>query len=422
MNKQSYVKGYFNSGFLLKDTLASFVVFLVALPLSVGIALASGASPMSGVWGAIVGGIVVGALGGAPLQVSGPAAGLTVLVFGAIEKYGIENLFVITVIAGLLQMALSRTRCAEWITKIPHSVVDGMLSGIGVLIATSQLLVVLGASPKGSFLTNLRLIWQQLDHVNFVTLFIGAGVFILLLLWKRLPRTFSQVVPGPLVALLFFTGLLIAVEKIGGVSLQVPQLHMAGSLFEAAGFPQWQGFLNPQLFFAAVIFALVASTESLLCAVATDQLHAGPRANLRKELFAQGAGNTVSGLLGGLPITGVIVRSYANTAAGAKTRLSAMLHGVWLLVFVGAFGSLLRFIPLAAMAGLLVFVGYQLISFRQFKLLFKNSQAWAFLLTCFGCVFLDLLSGVLLGLCYVLAHGFVTQRRTQAPQQPKPRR
>jgi carbonic anhydrase len=377
---------------LKRDFLSSIVVFLVAIPLSLGIALASGAPIIAGVIAGIVGGIVVGLLGGAPLQVSGPAAGLTVLVYGVVVKFGWPTACVITMIAGLMQLALGFSRVARAALAISPAVVHGMLAGIGVVIAVAQFQVVLGGSPGSSVLNNLGRLPGHLANLNPYALALGAISIAVLLVWPKMPKQIKSI-PAPLVAVVLPTVISVA------MAMDVKRIELPKNLMSGLQFPTMpdMGLIGPILT-AALTIALVASVESLLSAVATDKMHRGPRANLDRELIGQGAANTLSGMLGGLPVTGVIVRSSANINAGAATRLSTILHGIWILLFVALAGALLQSIPLAALAGLLVHVGIKLVKLDDIKELGAHRELPAYFATLLGVVFIDLIAGVGLGL------------------------
>lgn len=374
--------------FLRADLQASLVVFLVAMPLSLGIALASGAPMMSGMIAAAVGGIVVGLVGGVPLQVSGPAAGLTVMVYSLIQTHGLAVTCAITLGAGLLQMTFGLLRIARVALAISPAVIHGMLAGIGVLIVLAQIHVVLGGSPQVSAIKNISELPGQIVDVHGPAALIGA-ITVAILVICQLPQL--RRVPGPLAGVVLAT--LIA-EVIGH---DMARIQIDGNLFDAIALPKlpdgnWDGFLG-----SVVAITLVASAESLLCAVATDKLHNGPRGNLDRELFGQGLGNAMSGLLGGLPVTGVVVRSTANISAGGKTQLSAIMHGVWIVVATVAFEPLLRHIPLAALAGLLVYVGAKLVRPHDIRELWHRGELVVYIATFSGVVFINLLAGIGIG-------------------------
>ncbi|TQM44659.1 SulP family inorganic anion transporter [Pseudonocardia cypriaca] len=384
------------------DVLASLVVFLVAVPLSLGIALASGAPLMAGLIAAVVGGVVVGLLGGSPLQVSGPAAGLTVVVAELVTRFGWQATCLITVGAGLLQIAFGYARIARYSQAIPPGVVHGMLAGIGITIALSQAHVVVGGSPPTGAMAALTELPAQVAELRPGAVLIGAATIALLLLWPRLPHR-VRVLPGALVAVIAATALAVALPD-------VPRVDLPGNLLEAITLPTllpdlpWLGIGAGML-----TIALIASVESLLSAVAVDRMQqTGPRTDPDRELIGQGAANTISGLLGGLPVTGVIVRSATNVKSGARTRASAVLHGVWVAVFGIVLVGVVELIPLAALAGLLVVVGLQLVKPEQIRAARSHGELVVYLGTVAGVLALNLLAGVAIGL--VLA-GLVMLRR-----------
>lgn len=406
-----------------RDLPASIVVFLVAVPLSLGIALASNAPVMAGIIAAVVGGVVVGAVAGAPLQVTGPAAGLVVLVFGLTERTGGDWRAVGTIIAlgGLIQLVLGAARVARLALAMSPAVVHGMLAGIGVLIALGQMHVVLGGAPQASAVANLRDLPAQLADLHGPAAGLGLLTVAVLVAWHRVPWPRLRRLPAPLVAVALATGvsLLLAapVERVdlalddhvhpvaGGVQLPDGPDAPAGDegdLLAALSLPAWPALSLWEVLGAALAVALVASVESLLCAVATDRLHGGPRARLDRELLAQGLGNTVSGLLGGLPVTGVIVRSSANITAGAETRAAAILHGVWVLLFVALLPGVIEAIPKSVLAALLVFIGVRLVDPRHARELRHHGELPVYLVTVVGVVGIDLLSGVGLGFACAL--------------------
>ena len=273
---------------LRRDLPASLVVFLVAVPLSLGIALASDAPIIAGLIGAIAGGIVTGLLAGSPLQVSGPAAGLTVVVAGFVQQFGWETMCLITACAGVLQFVLGYFKVARGALMIAPSVVHGMLAGIGITIAIAQLHVVLGGSPASSPIANLLALPARLGEINLSATLLGLMTIALLFIWKRMKNGTLKAIPGALVAVASATVVSIVLDS------PVARVDLPDTFtFTAPTMPtDWSPFL-----IAVVTVALIASVESLLCAVATDKLHTGVRSNLDKELSAQGAGNFVSGLI-----------------------------------------------------------------------------------------------------------------------------
>ena len=526
---------------LKQDFLASIVVFLVALPLCMGIAIASGVPVAAGLITGIVGGIVVGTIAGCPLQVSGPAAGLTVIIIEIVQQYGLEALGVIVLMAGAIQLLAGICRFGQWFRAVSPAVIKGMLAGIGVLIFASQFHVMIDDKPKGNGLANLvtipqamtkifaipefhsqksrqfhrRMLQQvgeihrrQIDlqgrvggeyphlhdpnleftaeqrtaaqepiariaelqqqlnaelsdivaeleeveqHLNsperaeaveqaaraalaqsqttfdalrgdnpaellaaqdtavvelqelldqlknhHIAAHLGIIAILSIVAWKFVPKKI-RVIPGPLVA--------VVVATIGAAVLKLPVFYVEipDRLWDSVLFPSWAVLAETNLstlLQSALLVAIVASAETLLCATAVDQLHHGQRTNYDRELCAQGVGNIVCGILGVLPMTGVIVRSSANIQAGGKTRLSAILHGLWLLIFVVALGFMLRQIPTASLAAILVYTGFKLVNIQAIRDLAKygKSEVLIYAATVTMIVCADLLTGVLVGI------------------------
>jgi len=378
------------------DVGASLVVFLVAVPLSLGIALASGAPIMAGLIAAVVGGVVAGLLGGSPLQVSGPAAGLTLVVAELVTRFGWQVTCLITIGAGLLQVVFGLLRVARFTAAVPPSVVHGMLAGIGLTIALAQLHVVLGGDPPTGVVASLTELPAQFGTVNPGAVVVGVLTIAVLVAWPRLPRRIPAV-PGPLVAV-------VAATVLAALVAGVPRVDLPGGLLEAITLPSlvpdgdWAGIAG-----GVLTVALVASVESLLSAVAVDRMPTkggatGPRSNPDRELLGQGAANAVSGLLGGLPVTGVIVRSAANVNAGARTRASAVLHGVWVAIFAILLIGLVEMVPLAALGGLLVVIGMALVKPADIRSARQHGELAIYLATVGGVLVLGLIEGVGLGL------------------------
>jgi carbonic anhydrase len=384
-------------GTLSSDILASLVVFLVAVPLGLGIALASGApSVLPGLIACAVGGIVAGIFGGAPLQVTGPAAGLTVIVYGLIQQFGWQTMCAITIAAGGLQVIFGSLRVSRACLAISPAVVHGMLAGIGVTITLAQLHVLLGDKPNANAWSNLKDLPHEIATLHTHSAFLGLLTIAIIIGWQYLPKKI-RLIPGALIGVVVSTIIAETAWRGGTGEQAIARVTLPEKLFDFA----WPTFptanMNAFLIAAATV-AVVASVESLLCAVATDKMHSGPRADLDKEVIGQGLTNLTSGFLGGLPVTGVIVRSSANISAGAKTRLSAILHGVWVIVFAVFFSSLITKVPLAALAGLLVHVGVRLVNFHHIKELKNHGELAVYLVTLFGVTFTNLLEGVALGI------------------------
>jgi carbonic anhydrase len=383
-------------GHLVADIPASLVVFLVALPLSLGIAAASGAPVMAGLIAAAIGGIVAGSLGGAPLQVSGPAAGLTVVVSGLVQEFGWQVTCAITAAAGIVQLLLGISRLGRAALAVSPVVVKAMLAGIGITIILQQIQVLLGAEPAGSALENLGALPVAITNVELHAALLGLTVIGILLGWKYLPAAVRRV-PGPLAAVVAGTALSVAFAP------GVQRISFEGSILDAVALPQLPEGNWRAVAFAVISMALIASIESLLSAVAVDKMHTGARTNLNRELVGQGAANILSGSLGGLPVTGVIVRSATNVEAGAATRASAVLHGIWVLAFSAIFAGLIQLIPLSVLAGLLVIIGARLIKVADIRTSLRTGDLLIYVVTVLCVVFLNLLEGVMIGLALAAA-------------------
>jgi len=523
------------TGYWRQDFLASLVVFLVALPLCMGIAIASGAPVATGLVTGIVGGLIVGFFSGAPLQVSGPAAGLTVICADVIGRFGMPALGAVVLVAGILQFVAGLLRLGQWFRAVSPAVVHGMLSGIGVLIVASQLHVMVDDRPRENGLANLisipESIWKGLplpelapkpmreSRIELLQTFgdlherqdeiargvartvthhgskelheweqdhladfdagqkqmlvdlqaavahakesppgtaenergehlresmagaiksleaaiadlearrldeseasqaqavaalgevlgnlknhdwaakVGVLSILIILGWTIIGRGKLRLIPAPLLAVLITTAL------AWYFALPVLYVEVPSDLINGLTFPSLTVLEDVplrELLIASVMMAVIASAETLLCATAVDQLQNGPRTKYDRELASQGIGNMLCGMLGALPMTGVIVRSAANVQAGAKTRKSAILHGVWLLVFVLLLTPVLRMIPTASLAGILVFTGWKLIDFKGLVRLWRESRSEAaiFLITVVVIVVEDLLIGVVTG-------------------------
>jgi carbonic anhydrase len=378
------------------DVPASLVVFLVALPLSIGIAVASGAPVVAGLIAAIVGGIVCAFVGGSPLQVSGPAAGLTVVVAELVAQFGWKATCAITAMAGVVQILLGLSRIARAALAIAPIVVHAMLAGIGITIALQQVHVLLGGDPQSNAWGNLTSLPGQLADPRWSEVLIGGLVIAVMLSWRFAPSAL-RAIPGALVAIVLAT----TVSYLPGLSTD--RIVLDESVIDAIGLPEMPQGGWGAIVLAVLTVALIASVESLLSASAVDKMHTGPRTDFNRELVGQGTANVSSGLLGGLPITGVIVRSTANVGAGAKTRASAALHGVWLLLFSVFLVNVVEMIPMAALAGLLIVIGIQLVKLAHISLARRTGELLIYALT-LGCVvFLNLLEGVLIGLVLAIA-------------------
>lgn len=401
------------------DLSASLVVFLVAVPLCLGIALASGAPLFAGVISGIVGGIIVGSISGSQVGVSGPAAGLTVIVLSAIQDLEVYPVFLAAVVvSGIIQVLLGIGRAGIIGYYFPSSVIKGMLSAIGIIIILKQIPHAFGydADPEGDLEffqpdgeNTFTELYKMLDFVSEGALIIFAISMAILILWERKFMKnikLFQVIQGPLVAVT--AGILVNLAFTGS-SLHVDETHMvslpvAGSINEF--FNQFTLFDPSAIFRKDVLIigatiAVVGSLETLLCVEATDKLDPVKRITpTNRELIAQGVGNAVSGIVGGLPVTQVIVRSSANIQSGGRTKLSAISHGVLLLVCAVFIPNILNLIPLSCLAAILIVVGYKLARPSVFKKMLSagRDEYMPFLVTIFGIIFTDLLIGIVLGL------------------------
>jgi carbonic anhydrase len=407
------------------DVSASIAVFLIALPLSLGIALATGAPLQAGLVAAAVGGIVAGRLGGCPLQVSGPAAGLTVVTADLIHRYGWRTTCAITVLAGVVQLGLGCLRVARNALAVSPAIVHGMLAGIGVTIAVAQVHIVLGGTPQSSVLANLRALPAQLARVQPAAVSVSVLTLALLLLWPRIPGRAGHLlrrVPAALVAVAGAT----AAASLSG--LAVPKVDLPSwSSHALAGLPE-----GPVLGLTAAVLTttLVCSVQSLLGAVAVDKLAAGRpdliaasagagrgvrvgRSDLDRELLGQGAANIVSGSLGGLPVAGVAVRSSANVHAGAVSRNSTILHGVLVVIAALLMVPVLEFIPLASLAALVMAVGIQMVSLHHIRTVSRHREVPVYAVTTLGVVVFGVLEGVTLGIAVAVAVALHRLTRTR---------
>lgn len=407
---------YFKRRYYLKDFLSSVVVFLVALPLAMGISLASGMPPATGLITCIVGGLIVAPIAGSRLQVSGPAAGLSVIVYEILQQHGAEKLGVIIVLAGLMQMVMGYFKLGQWFRAVSPAVVNGMLAGIGILIFASQFHVMLDDAPRSTGLMNLAGIplslFDRLTETSVTSAHIAGliGVFtiVVIILWEAIPLKQMNVIPSALVAVVSATAITAM------FNLPIKHVELPEQLFSVVKIPtHWAHFWDIDILLEAMGLALLASAETLLSAIAIDKMQPLNRTKYDKELFAQGVGNSICGMLCSLPMTGVIVRSSVNIRSGAKSRVSSFLHGLWILLLVLSFPGLLRLIPTAALAALLVYTGYKLTNFKIVKELRRADklEVAIYFITMGAIVATDLLTGVLTGvalsigkLVYMFSH------------------
>nr|WP_315183703.1 SulP family inorganic anion transporter [uncultured Flavobacterium sp.] len=404
---------------LKSDFASGLVVFLVALPLCLGIAMASGAPLFSGIISGVIGGIVVGYLSKSHISVSGPAAGLTAIILTAITDLGAFDVFLTAVfIAGLIQLALGFIKAGSISNYFPTNVIEGMLAGIGIIIILKQLPHAFGydsdfegdmAFAQADGNNTFSTLFGVLNHIQLGSIIISFVSLAILIVWDKI--TFLKklkLVPGALVAVVIgvvlneifvATGSSLAIMKEHLVSLPVPTT--LEEFKQIIVTPNFSGITNPQVWIVGLTIAIVASIETLLCIEASDRMDVHKRyTDTNVELKAQGIGNIVSSLLGGLPMTSVVVRSSANNNAGAKSKMSAIIHGVLLLVSVLTIPFILNKIPLATLAAILILVGYKLAKPATFKHFWDNGkyQFIPFIATLLAVVFMDLLKGVALGI------------------------
>jgi len=418
---------------LRSDLPASVVVFFVAVPLCLGIALASGAPLFAGLIAGIIGGIVVGAISGSALGVSGPAAGLAVIVLHAIDGLGFQAFLLAVFLSGLMQILLGMGRAGVLGYFFPSAVIRGMLAGIGLIIILKQIPHAFGydKNPEGEMQfvqpdgeTTFTQLWLMLDNIDWTAALVAFSALGILLVWDNVlakRAKFFRVVQGPLVAVLFGIAYQIgtsmwaptmALRADHLVSVPVPET--ASEFLGLFQMPDWSAIGSYAVWITALTIALVGSLETLLCLEATDKLDPHKRVTpANRELVAQGVGNTIAGAIGGLPITQVIVRSSANIQSGAISKLSAILHGVLLLVVVVSLPHVLNYVPLPVLASILFVVGFKLARPAVFRSVYRSGweQLVPFAATVFGIVFTDLLTGIGLGM--IVATVLILRRNYQ---------
>lgn len=432
-SNNSLVTGADRQSIFKADFMASLVVFLVALPLCIGIAVAVGVSPARALITGIIGGLVVGFFAGSPLQVSGPAAGLFVIVAdllinsrarfaegsgltgnaleSAAVQYSLAVLGASVFLAGVIQIVAGRLRLGQWFRAVSPAVIKGMLAGIGILILISQFHVMLdhvamwdGAKARGAFQyiatipeAILKCFSSDTSANHHLAALTGIIAIVCFVAWPHLSPKRLKFLPAALL------GIAVATIFATTTNLEVQRLEVPANMFSEVTLPtmQWSALMTDRaVLIGAVVIALVASAETLLCATAVDQMHQGPRTKYDQELTAQGVGNVLCGLVGALPMTGVIVRSSANVTSGAKTRASAIMHGCWLLIFVAAIPFVLTYIPRSALGALLVYTGFKLVKIEDIKSLWKTSRSEAgiYFATVGMILATDLLMGVIVGI------------------------
>ena len=396
-----------------QDFLASIIVFLIAMPLAIGIAIACGLPIYSGLVSGIIGGIIVGAFSGNSLQVSGPAAGLILIVANIIASQGIDKLFLIIFIVGLIQILFGLFSLGKWFRAISPAIIQGMLAGIGISIFLSQFHIMLDSKPQNTFFENIADLWNVIYNSvlpfdgsqHHHACFIGIITIGTIILWNNIPNKKLKVIPSALVAVLTAT-LLAAI-----CHLDINYINLDANFWGNTKFIQFSMFrhlFDPNILLSALIITFIASAETLLTSNAIDKMSPKSKTDYNKEIIAQGIGNSISGFVGGLPITGVIVRSAANINADAQTRLSTILHGLWILLFVTFFPQILNYIPQASLAAILVYTGYKLVDIKAAKYIYHLSKGEfaIYMITLVAILFTNLFEGILIGFGAAIAKSF----------------
>lgn len=450
-NTQSPTTSYL-SGTLRKDFVSSIVVFLVALPLCIGIAVAVGVNPARALITGIIGGLVVGFFSGSPLQVSGPAAGLFVIVadllaaqkskflgfFSGSEDaaqsgamtYALAALGLAVLLAGIIQIVAGKLMIGRWFQAVSPAVINGMLAGIGVLIMVSQFHVMLdhealwhGHKAHGGLqymATIPEAVWKCFDMAgtgpsHHLAATIGIVTIATMVLWQSLAPKKLQLIPAALLGIVLASAVAL-IWNFPLKNLDVPQ-NLLDEVSFLSSTPYWTSILaDPSIYISALVIALVASAETLLCATAVDKMRPGHKTNHDKELTAQGIGNVLCGLVGALPMTGVIVRSSANVNAGGQTRGATIMHGAWLLLFIVFLPSILTLVPRAALGALLVYTGFKLLNIKQIKELYRTgwTELGIYVTTVVLIVSFDLLVGVVAGIVLSAIKLLITFTRFEA--------
>ena len=410
---------------IVKDVPPSIVVFLIALPLSMGIARASGMPASLGLITAVVGGVIVGFLGGAPLVIAGPSAGLSVLILEWViafrtdqDPYGIVSIGMVVMLAGAIQTAAGLLKFGTYFRAVSPAVIRGMLAGIGLIIVAKQFHVMIDEDIQGSVLHNIVKIPASIvkamttggERTHYIAASIGVATLLTIVLWDRFRPAKLNVLPGAL------AGVLVATIAAAWLELPIDYVDVTGSLASYVTLPTLESLhkvVEPEIWTAAVALAFVGSAETLLCATAVSRMQPGGRTDYDRELAAQGIGNLACGVLGALPVTGVISRSSANAEAGAKTGASSIMQAIWVFLFAALFPGLLELVPESALAAILIYVGLRLVQVSTPRKMidFRTSVFVIYLATIIGIVAIDLLSGIILGfvlstgaLVYSLAH------------------
>lgn len=406
----SLIKAGISKKQLSKDILSGVIVGIVALPLAIAFAIASGVSPEKGLITAIIAGFVISAFGGSRVQIGGPTGAFIIIVFGIVQEYGVEGLTIATFMAGFLIIGLGLLKLGNYLKFIPYPLIVGFTSGIAVVIFSTQIKDFLGLeieSIPADFLDKWMVYFQHLDTINWVAVAIAVGTVVVALNFNRI----SSKIPGSLVAIVFSTLLVyffdLPVETIESKFGEIPN-KLAMPQIPNINFDIIKELIQP-----AIAIALLGAIESLLSAVVADGMIGG-RHRSNMELIAQGAGNIFSGLFGGIPATGAIARTATNVKNGGRTPIAGMVHAVFLLLVMLLFAPVAKLIPLACLAGILIVVSYHMSEWKHFKALLKSNQMDIIVLlsTFFLTVFFDLILAIQIGM--ILSSFIFMKRMSEA--------
>ena len=392
------LKNYTKEQFI-KDFISGIIVAIIALPLSIALAIASGVSPEKGLYTAIIGGFIVSLLGGSRVQIGGPTAAFVVIVYGIIQKFGIEGLFVSTIMAGIFLVIMGLLKFGSLIKYIPSSITTGFTSGIAVVLLSTEVKDFFGLQMKtvpSHFVEKLISYFNNFHTINFQSLFISILTLGIIILWPRI----NKKIPGTFIAIIIVT-ILAMVLKLNVTTIGSQFGHLSSSLPHPS-FPKVSFTMINELMLPALTIAILGSVESLLSAVVSDGMVGGShRSNM--ELIAQGFANIFSAIFGGIPVTGAIARTAANVKNGGRTPVAGMIHALVLLIIMLLFMPYVKLIPMASLASVLVMIAYNMGDWEAFRTIFKapKSDSLVFIVTFFLTIFLDLV--VAIGVGVVLA-------------------
>ena len=392
--------------FFLRDLTASIVVFFVALPFSMGVAVASGVPAIYGILSGVVGALIVSPLAGAPLAITGPAAGLIVVVWEIVNHHGIEMLGPVVLVSGLLQIIGGLFLFGKWFKTIIPSITYGLLAGIGVLIIATQSYVIFNIEPKDTGLESLMGLpelffkaFTSLSNEQKISGATGVLAIIIMKIWNKIPKLSK--VPSSLVSVIIISAICHYIFP------EIKKIEFSLTIFERLEYISlsklYYVFSNYSALVDVVILTLVASTQGMLTVLALDELNKKHKSNFDKELMAQGVGNFVNGVFGFLPVTAVPVRTVANFKSGAYSRLSGVMQGFWLIILCLIFPAIIEKIPVTVLAAILIYVGFQIVNIQNFKIVLRKGRYSVFIYfaTACGVIFVNIVTGVVIG--FILA-------------------